>query len=154
MYISSTFSEEGSSCRQAKEPANPKGWLVLGPDCGIRTHGLLNPNKLINFFLIFSDHFRYFLICFPFFPELLRPLSPYTPKPVVVNYVVKNRFLQIRQPRRSQKAVFTLRDCTLPHPHCQVISSIKNWSTINKEKGKQYISNVLQTVNSKLDNVV
>jgi hypothetical protein len=27
----------------------------------------------------------------------LRPLFPYTPKPVVVNYVVKNRFPKIRK---------------------------------------------------------
>jgi hypothetical protein len=39
------------------------------------------------------------------------PLILDTPKPVVGDYVVKNRFLRIRQHRQSRKAVLCLPDC-------------------------------------------
>ena len=64
----------------------------FGPDCGIRTHGLLNPKNSGNFFITISAPFWHLLFQKSCSLKLSSPLSPCTPNPVMVKYVVKPRF--------------------------------------------------------------
>ena len=65
-----------------------------GPSGEIRTPGILNPNNWWNFFLTFSAPFWNLLFRESCSLILSSPLSPCTPNPVMVKYVVKNRFPQ------------------------------------------------------------
>ena len=66
-----------------------------GPSGETRTRGILVPNNWWNFFLTFYTPFWHLLFRKSCSLELSSPLSPCAPNPVMVKYVVKNRFPEI-----------------------------------------------------------
>ena len=65
-----------------------------GPSGETRTRGILVPKNSGNFFITFSAPFWHLLFRKSCSLELSSPLSPCAPNPVMVKYVVKNRFPQ------------------------------------------------------------
>ena len=86
--------------------------LFCGPSGETRTRGILLPNNWWNFFLTFSVLFWHLLFRKSCSLELSSPLSPCTPHPVMVKYVVKNRF-----PQNSGSGSFIQRICS--KQYCQ-----------------------------------
>ena len=79
----------------------------IGPSGEIRTPGILIPNNWWNFLLTFSAPFWHLLFRKSCSLKLSSPLSPCAPNPVMVKYVVKNRFPEIQATfRQIQEAVF------------------------------------------------
>jgi len=93
---------------QSKNPGSAKsGTWIFGPSGETRTRGILVPNNWWNFFLTISASFSHLLFRKSCSLELSSPLSPCTPNPVMVKYVVKNRFPEIQATfRQIQEAVF------------------------------------------------
>ena len=69
-------------------------FLLFGPSDRTRTCSILLPKNSGNFFLTISAPFWHLLFRKSCSLELSSPLSPCAPNPVMVKYVVKNRFPQ------------------------------------------------------------
>ena len=95
----------------SKKPADfAPNQPVFGPSGEIRTPGVLIPNNWWNFFLTFSTPFWHLLFRKSCSFELSSPLSPCAPNPVMVKYVVKNRFPRLPATiRKFREAVRSFR---------------------------------------------
>ena len=109
------------------------GFWVLGPSDRTRTCSILLPNNSGNFFLTFSAPFWHLFFRKSCSLELSSPLSPCTPNPVMVKYVVKTASLKSRRLFTRSRERFCLCNCSLCGSDNQVISVRKNCTAINKE---------------------